>query len=225
MKQQILVWDLPLRLFHWLLVLAIAACWLTAELGVDYREIHFYSGYLALGLIIFRLIWGFLGPLHARFASFLATPARIKNYMASEHPTTGHNPLGSLMVIAMLVLVFAQAGSGLFINDDILYDGPYYGVLEGQWQELMFLIHDWGFSFIQLAIALHIAAIIFYQRVKKHDLVVPMVTGKKVQTEYNKLDGISGSRLVLALVIAVAVVGFVYWLVVVNPPPVEEFYF
>jgi cytochrome b len=109
MAQKRLVWDLPLRLFHWLLVLSLAASWYTAENGEEslvigerfltYIELHFYLGYFALGMIAFRIIWGFIGPKHARFSSFLAGPGRFSGYARGllrrdSTPAVGHNPLG-----------------------------------------------------------------------------------------------------------------------------------
>jgi len=142
MAEKRYVWDLPLRLFHWLLVLSIGASWYTAEnseeyltIGeriISYTEIHFYLGYWALGLIAFRLIWGVVGPRHARFSQFLSGPAKFFGYARTalqrdSVPTVGHNPLGGWMVVLMLLMVGAQAGTGLFLIDNTeIYAAPYH---------------------------------------------------------------------------------------------------
>ena len=121
MAEKRLVWDLPVRLFHWLLVLSILAAYLTREF--ETREWHMRIGYWTIGLVLFRLIWGFVGPRHARFSNFIR-PGKVGSYLGTVFrrdatPSIGHNPLGGIMVLVMLLMVLAQAVSGLFITDDI----------------------------------------------------------------------------------------------------------
>ena len=125
MKEKLqLIWDLPLRLFHWLFAISILASWYTSEQEGEMIEQHMQLGYFILGLVVFRIIWGFVGTKHARFSQFFPTPFKIINYLKSsqsdeQNKHAGHNPLGSLMVFLMLLLILLQAVSGLFINDDI----------------------------------------------------------------------------------------------------------
>ncbi|MGB0833578.1 MAG: cytochrome b/b6 domain-containing protein [Psychrobium sp.] len=227
MSQSKLVWDLPLRLFHWSFAATIIGCWITNELGNDYIDLHMQLGYVALGLVIFRVIWGIIGTKHARFASFFPTPNSIKAYLSQPKdapPAIGHNPLGSLMVFAMLALVLAQAVSGLFVDDDVFSSGPYYNALGGDVDKVMAFIHHNLFDFIIAAIALHIAAVLFYQFGKKHSLVPPMIHGKKQGEHLNDGNTITSSKLILALIIAAATAAFVYWLVVLNVPEPEMYY-
>lgn len=225
MSKQLLIWDLPLRIFHWAFAATIIGCWVTHELGSDYIDWHMQLGYVAMGLLLFRVLWGFIGTKHSRFASFIPTPHKIKHYLSnSDIKHAGHNPLGSLMVFAMLLLVLTQVGSGLFVDDEIFTTGPYFNALGDSVDKVMATIHHNAFDFIAVAIVFHIAAVVFYQRVKKANLVKPMITGKKNSIDVTEEDAISGSRFLLALVIGLLCAGFVYWLVVVNAPVVEEFY-
>ncbi|MEP0355497.1 cytochrome b/b6 domain-containing protein [Paraglaciecola sp.] len=222
-----LVWDLPVRLFHWLLVICIFAQWLTVEILEDATDIHFYIGYFTLGLIIFRLIWGVVGTTYSRFTSFIAGPKSIFAYLKSlttkEHVTTvGHNSVGGLMLPAVLLLVGLQAVSGLFITDDIINEGPYYASASETLKSYMMWLHNNIFDVLLGLIAVHLLAIFYYQFALKHDLISPMFTGKKV---VKPSEAISSSRLLLAVIIVVLVAIFVYWLVVINPPVVEVDYY
>lgn len=222
-----LVWDLPVRMFHWLLVLCLFAQWLTAEILENAIDWHFYIGYFTLGLIIFRLIWGLVGTQYAKFSSFIAGPKAIWQYFISliskQHTAAiGHNPLGGLLLPAVLILVGLQAISGLFTSDDIVSAGPYYDSASSQIQKWMGWLHHNIFDLLLGLIALHLLAIAWYRLALKNDLVSPMITGKKVVEESK---AIRHSKLFRALVIAIAVGIFVYWLVEVNPPPVEEYYY
>lgn len=187
-------------------------------------QYHMYCGYAMLFLLTFRVIWGFFGPTHARFVQFFPTVKRLKSYLAGND-TPGHNPLGAGMVFVMLLLLFAQAISGLFITDDVFSSGPYYGVLEGDWQKLANRVHDICFTLLQLCVALHLVAIAFYRFARKKDLVRPMLTGKKSNDDVTAKDEIKSSKLIPALLIAAAVAAFVYWLVVINAPVIEDYYY
>ena len=172
-----LVWDWPTRVVHWLLALGFAGSWLTAELGFEWTEVHFYLGYTTLGLVSFRLVWGFIGPRHARFAHFVRSPATVLRYLRGEHPAgVGHNPLGALAVIALLLCMGLQAGTGLFISDDIFYAGPYNGAVSGATAGWLAGIHDTNFHVLQALVALHLCAIAFYT-LRGHGLITPMITG------------------------------------------------
>jgi len=116
------VWDLPTRLFHWTLALTIIGSIVTAKVGGNAMAWHFRLGYVVFALLLFRLLWGFFGGQWSRFASFFPTPARLSRYLggrATAADTAGHNPLGALSVLAMLLVLGAQVGSGLFSDDDL----------------------------------------------------------------------------------------------------------
>jgi len=229
MSKKYLIWDLPLRLFHWLFVAAILVAWASSELGSDYIDYHMMSGYFIIGLLLFRVVWGFIGPKHARFRQFLPSFSSLVKYVQSLKKgekiyAPGHNPLGSLMVVLMIVLTTLQATSGLFINDDVFSSGPYYGSISASTEQVMSFLHHNVFNVLLFAIFLHLFAIAYYLKVKKENLVLPMITGKKKADVVDQADAIPHSRLILAIVLAIAVTAFVYWLVVINAPVIEEFY-
>lgn len=181
-----LVWDIPTRLFHWLLVATLVFQYASAEWFDDMIQWHSYGGYFCLGLIIFRVLWGIIGSHYARFSQFVVSPKSVAKYLMnnkykteSKHESLGHNPLGAYSVIAMLSIILTQALSGLFISDNIFTDGPYYGVLSDKWQNIVEFIHRNTFNLIIAFVVLHLAAIIFYKLVKKQALVAAMFNGKK----------------------------------------------
>lgn len=224
--KKVLVWDIPTRLFHWLLVLAIVAQWATAELGDDFMEWHFYIGYFTLGLIVFRLFWGIVGSRYARFSDFIKSPTTIWRFTTSLFKKTpsnyiGHNPLGGLIVPLVLVLIAMQAITGLFATDDVLYSGPYLSTVSNEWQETLDWLHHKTFDAITLVIVIHLLALIWHKVFLKHNLVAAMFHGKKIARERN---AITSSKLGLALVLIVVIGVGIYLLVTLAPPP-EEFYF
>lgn len=229
MKKHYLVWDLPLRIFHWVFVLTLTGLWYSSDQERDLLEYHLLLGYLALGLVLFRLCWGLFGTRHAQFKHFVPSYADLKRYLSKHKslgfsPSVGHNPLGALMVVALLTLVLLQAISGLFIDDDIFTAGPYFGVLTEQAESIMVWIHHNAFDFILGFSALHIGAVFYYLWVKKHNLIRPMISGKKPSQNIAEQDSILHSKIALAIIIAIAVGIFVYWLVVLNAPVIEEYY-
>jgi cytochrome b len=214
-----LVWDLPVRLFHWLLVLSLIASYVTAEIGFDTMEINMYLGYWTNGLVIFRVLWGFVGPKHARFSSFLKGPSGIWKYAkalgaGTMIETAGHNPLGGLSVILLLGLVGFQAFTGLFSSDDIAWYGPYNGAVSSDWATKLTHWHHVNFNIILAAVALHLLAIAFYFLVKKQNLVGAMVHGKKYVPAN---EAITKSEVVRALIVIVIAAGLAYWLVTAAP--------
>lgn len=174
------VWDLPLRIFHWSLVVAIAAAYATAEFGgSEWAEWHGRIGSFVLALLVFRVVWGFIGTRHARFRNFLPTPARVAAYLSGRWQRAGHNPLGALSVIALLLLVAAQVVTGLFANDDIAFAGPLSDWAGKGTSDRLTGWHQQIFHVLAGCIGLHILAILFYLLIRKSNLVSPMITGKK----------------------------------------------
>lgn len=180
MSVSIQVWDLPLRIFHWLLALSVISEVVTGEIGGNLIDWHGRIGVLILGLLVFRIIWGFVGTKHSRFINFFPTPARIGAYFKGQWQGHGHNPLGALSVIALLGVLGTLVGTGLFSNDDIAFYGPLFNLVDKSVSDKLSGLHALIFNLLAGLVILHIAAIVFYVRVKKHNLVVPMLTGKKV---------------------------------------------
>jgi len=179
MKVTIHIWDLPHRLFHWLLAVSVTASYITAKIGGELIDWHGRLGIFILGLLVFRIIWGFIGSTHSRFATFFPTVSRIVAYLKGRWQGIGHNPLGALSVIALLATVAIQVGTGLFANDDIAFEGPLFDLVDKSFSNKLTSWHSTTFYVLLGFVALHIVAIIFYRWVKKTNLVVPMLTGKK----------------------------------------------
>lgn len=182
--RELRVWDLPTRLFHWGLVAAVAVAILSAELGV--LDVHMLAGETVLILVLFRLVWGVVGSQTARFADFVKGPGAIRDYLRRSRAggeaafTLGHNPLGALMVVALLLVLLVQAGSGLFTSDDILVDGPLVPLVSGSMVALLSSLHRLLANGIFVLVGLHVVAVFFYLLVKKDNLIRPMVTGRKI---------------------------------------------
>lgn len=181
--QTVKVWDLPTRLFHWTLVALMIAQWLTAE-NSDTMNYHIWGGYAVLTLVLFRLIWGFVGSDTVRFRDFVRGPgaaiAYVQALLRGETPLyLGHNPMGGWSILAMLALLLVQAGTGLFANDDITVEGPLYGWVSKSTSDWLTSVHQFNFNLLLAVIAVHIAAVLFYLFVKRENLVHPMLSGRK----------------------------------------------
>jgi cytochrome b len=176
------VWDAPTRLFHWAVVILLGLSWLTESRG--WMALHFLSGYSIIALLLFRVAWGFVGSETARFSHFLKSPIAGLRHLAHLHrpePDTGigHNAAGGWMVVAMLALLAVQAATGLCANDDGDTEGPLFAYVGKDWSDWLSHIHAVNFTLIKIAVLAHIAAIVAYAVLKRHDLVRPMITGRK----------------------------------------------
>lgn len=176
---QLAVWDRPIRIFHWLLVALAGFSWWTAE--TNRMDWHQYSGLAICFLLLFRLLWGFIGSSTARFCNFVRGPAAIFRHLGGAGETgVGHNPLGALSVVALLLTLAVQVTTGLFAVDvDGLESGPLSHYVSFQQGRQAAAIHDASFTVLQVLVALHIAAIAYYLLVKRDNLVRPMLTGSK----------------------------------------------
>lgn len=174
---RIAVWDLPVRLSHWLLAALIGAAWWTGE--EELVQWHYRVGLAILGLIVFRLVWGFIGSSTARFTGFVRGPRAILDYLRGRSPfALGHNPLGALSVLALLGLVAIETGLGLFATDeDGLLTGPFAALVSEETAEDLTELHADLFDCLLVLIALHVAAVLWYLVVRRRNLVAPMITG------------------------------------------------
>ena len=180
MKKIIRVWDLPIRLFHWLLVLCIAGSLISVNLGGNAIEWHAYFGYSILTLLIFRFIWGFIGSKHARFSSFIPTRRAILEYLQGRTVRVlGHNPIGALSVFALLFVLSVQVITGLFVDDEIAFQGPLAKYVPNFIVSFLSEIHEGNQVVIYTLITIHISAIWFYKKFKGENLIKPMLTGDK----------------------------------------------
>jgi len=182
------IWDIPTRLFHWALVILIGISFYTGLSGgfveMDY---HMISGYCILTLVLFRILWGLFGGYYARFITFVKGPGTIirylRNLITESPPYPGHNPLGALSIIFILLVLLVQTGTGMFANDDIMLEGPLVHLVSYDTSRMLTGIHKTNKWIIGALVLLHLVAILFYQFYKKDRLIGAMVTGRKLLTE------------------------------------------
>jgi cytochrome b len=208
------LWDWPVRLCHLIFIVGVFAAWLTYELGM--MEWHKRNGYLLLGAVIFRILWGFTGSTSARFVHFLRGPRTVLHYILnwkSQPRAAGHNPLGGWAVVALLTLLLAQAATGLFTwTDNIFTDdfqafqGPLAHLISTDLAKQITEIHEEViFKLLLVVIAVHVLANIAYRVVKQQDLITPMITGRAPVDTTGLAQG-NWRRLILCLGVAAAVV-------------------
>ena len=177
-------WDLPVRVFHWALVLLVISQIVTASVGGNAMQFHAFGGYAILALVLFRVLWGFFGGTQARFRDFVRGPGAVFRYAKSmrrgpHSAHRGHNPLGGWSVLAMLGSLLVQATTGLFANDDVMMEGPLAKHVSDRASEIATAIHDVNAVVLLTLVAVHIAAVLFYLLARKENLITPMITGRK----------------------------------------------
>jgi cytochrome b len=213
------VWDLPTRLFHWLLLLLMIGAIVSIKIGGNAIEWHGRFGHMIFGLIVFRLVWGVVGGSTARFSHFVRGPSAICAYLRGQWRGIGHNPLGALSVLGLIGVVAFQAITGLFTTDDIAFNGPLAPLVDADMRGQITSWHRLGEWAIYALVGLHVAAVMFYTHVKKDNLVKPMITGRKTGAPAD-VEGLRPAGW-LALVIAVVITGAALWATsgALNPPP------
>lgn len=176
------VWDVPTRLFHWAIVILIAVSWLSADRG--YMRVHLWSGLALLTLVVFRIVWGFVGSTTSRFSNFIHSPASVLGYLrqsagAQKRLYAGHNPAGGLMVVVLISALCAQIVTGLLANNDINFNSPLATLVSKEVSDEMTVLHGSLFDLILVLVWMHVVAVFFYLFVKGENLVWPMFTGRK----------------------------------------------
>lgn len=219
MTMKAYVWDLPTRLFHWTLVVLVIGAFVTAKVGGNAMAWHGRLGLAIVGLLVFRIAWGFVGSTYARFSTFVRGPATILSYLRGQWQGLGHNPLGALSVLGLLGILTAQATTGLFANDDIAFEGYLASLVGSELSGQITGIHHLLEKVLMALVALHIGAILFYTHVRKHNLVKPMLTGWTAGTPERSARPSRPTAFVLALLIAVAAVWAASGALLPPPPP------
>lgn len=215
---KILVWDLPERLFHWLLALLVVVSLVSAKIGGNAMQYHLLSGYTVLTLVLFRILCGFLGGTHARFSSFVRGPAAVIAYLRGlVRSRTGqqhsHNPAGARAVMAMLALLLVQAGTGLFANDDIAAEGPLARLISKALSDRVTGIHHLSVKLLFALVGVHVSAVVFHFFYNRENLLKPMLTGfKEAAPDANGAAQEPGS-IWLAAVLFATCAGAVYLLI------------
>ncbi len=223
-EQRIRVWDLPIRLFHWTLVALIVVSYTTAQLGGDWMQLHFWSGYCIFTLILFRVAWGFLGSTTARFSDFVKGPshalAHLKDFLGSGKPRdAGHNPLGGAMVVALLAAVLLQVVAGLFSSDTDtgLVNGPLSGLIPDKWVDRFTDFHEIWVNVLLVMVAAHVLAAVVYLVWKRQNLIAAMLSGYKALDDCvapgEPAPTLTFASAWLALVLLIAAAAIVYFIV------------
>ena len=182
-------------------------------------EWHGRFGLAILGLLVFRVVWGFAGSTYARFTTFIKGPETIRDYLRGQWRGEGHNPLGALSVLALLGTLFALVATGVFSNDDIAFEGPLYALISKELSDRMVGFHrllEWLIIALLLA---HLAAIAFYGHVKKNNLIKPMIRGWKETDQGESAKGGSLIGLIAAIAIAIASVVAASGIWIPEAPP------
>lgn len=206
------LWDAPVRIVHWALVALILFSWWASE---DHLNWHRWSGYTILGLVVFRVLWGFAGGGAARFASFVKGPGQVVAYARTlfdraPSDVPGHNPMGGWSVLAILAVLLAQVGTGLFTVDiDAFEGGPLSDRVSFETGRAMAEVHELVFRVLQGLVVLHVAAVVFYLVYKRTNLIRPMVTGWRTFPSDPGLAGAPAWRFVLCVAVAAALAWFV----------------
>jgi cytochrome b len=212
------VWDLPTRVFHWLLATSVIASVVTAKIGGNALDWHIRLGLLALALLVFRVVWGFVGGHWSRFATFVYSPSHLRAYLRGDAGPggrfdVGHSPLGALSVFALLLLLIVQVATGLVADDEIATTGPLYRFVASA---TALQATGWHKSFGQYLIitlvVLHIAAVLFYLFKKKRNLIAPMWHGDKVLPPGTPASADDAKQRILAAVLIAFALSLSWWI-------------
>ena len=216
-ETRVRVWDIPIRLFHWSVVVLLCVSWFSADQG--YMRVHLVSGLTLLALLLFRIAWGLVGSTTARFSNFLHPPRRVMGYLkglagGDKIFYAGHNPAGGLMVLALIAVLLAQVATGLFANDGVRFSGPLALLVSEETSSLITGIHGLIFNLILILVWCHVVAVGFYLLVKGDNLVWPMVTGKKHRAHLPAELNIAFTRLYIALLLLAVSAGIAAWIMI-----------
>ena len=208
------VWDLPVRLVHWLLAALIAFSWWTVH--NHHTDWHIWSGIAILTLLFFRLLWGFVGSSTARWSSFIRGPRAVADYLRGNWTGIGHSPLGALSVLALFAALAVQVSLGLFAEDeDGLYLGPLSRLVSTDMSDEIRDVHELWFNVILGLVTLHLAAIAYY-RLRGRGLTKPMITGK---AEFPPgPDAMRPGKWWVAVMCLITAVAVSRWIVAGAPP-------
>lgn len=210
------VWDLPTRLFKWALVALVVSAWVSNEFGGSMPLWHKWNGYAILTLVVFRILWGFAGGASVRFSNFVRAPSIVIGYardLLGGRPRhfLGHNPLGALMIVAMLAVLALQGVLGLYAADDdrIIIEGPLAKTVSDAMVTLASRWHGRIFNLVLVLVAIHVCAVIFYRVRKKDPLIEAMVTGRKPALAYEDAASARPGSPVVAVACLIAAFGIV----------------
>jgi len=184
LKPTVKVWDLFVRVSHWLIVLLVASAWLSSEIGDAEFKWHSWNGYALFVLVLSRLIWGLVGSTTARYSDFLKAPKQAFIYLRDLHQGKeakylGHNPAGGWMALMLWLVLIAQAITGMFSSDDVIFDGPFSYYVSSATVSTITAAHHLLFNVLVLLVMFHVFAVLYHEYVKKEALIAAMITGNK----------------------------------------------
>lgn len=206
---------MPVRLVHWLLAGLIGFSWWSVH--NHHTDWHIWSGIAILTLLLFRLMWGFVGSSTARFANFVRGPRHVLRHLRGDWRGTGHSPLGALGVLALLLDTAIQVGLGLFNEDeDGLFAGPLANLVSPDTSDKIRAIHEFNFNILIGLIGLHIAAIIYYRLVRGKKLTKPMITGRAAIDP--RAEAMRPGKWWVALICLALALAIARWVVAGAPP-------
>ncbi len=218
------VWDLPTRLFHWVLALTLVGSVVTAKIGGNAMAWHLRLGLLVLALLLFRIVWGFVGGRWSRFSTFVYPPRHLAAYLRGKHAPdahfdVGHSPLGALSVFALLALLIVQVSTGLIADDEIATTGPLnrfvesaVGLRASGWHK------GWGQYAILALVALHVGAVLYYRFARRNDLIAPMWQGDKALAPGTPASIDAAPQRLLAAALIVGTLGLAWWIERLGSP-------
>jgi cytochrome b len=213
------LWDLPVRVIHWLILLLLPASWWTAEEG--YQDVHQYLGLTLLVAVLTRLCWGLVGSPQARFVDFLRGPKSVLAYFrGAPNGTPGHNPAGGWSALLLWMLLLAQALTGTVNSDDVLFTGPFYYVFDSDVSDFLAALHEPIFNILLGFVALHVLSVIFYERRRDQRLLRPMIFGKAP----DRYGTGPAQPIYKALVIALLIAGMLFALLELAPEPPTDYF-
>ncbi|MGQ9660632.1 MAG: cytochrome b/b6 domain-containing protein [Thermochromatium sp.] len=219
-EHRIKLWDLPTRLFHWSLVLLVTLAFATGLAGGHWIDWHGQIGLAIFGLLVFRLVWGFVGSTYARFSQFVRGPRTLAAYLRGRWHGVGHNPLGAISILVLLTLLLFQSLTGLFATDDIAFSGPLKPLISSDTSVWISSLHRRMIWVIGGFIFLHVLATLFHTWVRGDNLIRPMITGYKMTREPLAYSAEGGGP--LALVLALTIAASAVWIAdggLLPPPP------
>ena len=207
------VWDLPSRVIHWCFPIGVGLMWWTGETGR--MQLHSYVAYVLITLVVTRLMWGLVGSYHSRFVNFMVGPRTVLRYVREGGDYVGHNPLGALSTMALLLLLLSQGVSGLFSVDDVSFEGPFAYAFGGRFIDLATQWHDTNWGILRSLIFLHLGAVAWYQWRKRQPLIQTMWRGWHA-TRIGAAPPING---MLAIAIALVIGAVLAVLIAIAPAP------
>jgi cytochrome b len=217
-NEQVRIWDIPLRLFHWVLVALVTCQLLIAWAFTEQIDLHVILGYLTLALIVFRIIWGFIGTTYAQFKNFLVSPTSLVAYIrglfnrTSQSKSAGHNPIGGYSTIAIIACILVQGFSGLFCDDDVFTAGPLRHLVSDNVTSIFNQVHTLNAKILVGLLCTHVLAIFWYLLVKRENLIKAMITGKKIAIKDDKY--MNWTEKPLAALLAFALASIAVWVLI-----------